>query len=267
MKKFIYLIVIVLSILLSANAQNLILNPSCDDSLVGGNIPHWQEISGNDWTQRCANPNAFAGLCYFFPEAVPIGELGQVIDISSDSIEIDNGNKDYFFTGYVRAYEQSPSDESNIFIQFRNSLDTLLTTFTFGSYNQTEIWLCIDSTLLAPIGSRKINLRLHSIRYNGTNNDGYYDELYLGNTPLIVVKEINKSNTFSIYPNPTSTTITMGSTTKGQCTILSINGKQLLQQKIAEPITTVDISNLPCGVYFVKVVEEKGVQLGKFVKQ
>jgi len=81
------------------------------------------------------------------------------------------------------------------------------------------------------------------------------------------VKEINKSNTFSIYPNPTSTGITIESSTKGQLTILNLSGQQFITRQITEPKTQIDISTLPSGVYFVRLMGERTVQIGKFIKQ
>jgi hypothetical protein len=39
-----------------------------------------------------------------------------------------------------------------------------------------------------------------------------------------------------------------------------------MQQEVNEPTITIDIRNLPGGVYVVKVVGEKGVQVGKIIK-
>jgi hypothetical protein len=71
----------------------------------------------------------------------------------------------------------------------------------------------------------------------------------------------------TIYPNPTSSGITIEIPTQGHLSILNLNGQQLLHREITEPITTIDVSNLPSGVYEVKMVEVKGVQVGKFIKQ
>jgi len=70
-----------------------------------------------------------------------------------------------------------------------------------------------------------------------------------------------------IYPNPSSDYITIETTARGTVAIHNSNGQQLLHQKITEPTTTIDVCGLKSGVYVVKLVGEKGVELGKFIKQ
>ena len=78
-------------------------------------------------------------------------------------------------------------------------------------------------------------------------------------------------NQFNIYPNPSSTQITIELPNippkNTLLTIYNLNGQQLLTQPITEPQTVVDISGLPRGVYFVKVVDEEKVMMGKVVKE
>lgn len=83
-----------------------------------------------------------------------------------------------------------------------------------------------------------------------------------------------QSNTFSIniFPNPADNTITLvlpssppvNNTT---LTIYYVNSRQVIHRCITEPTTVLDIGMLPRGVYFVKVADERMVQVGKFVKQ
>jgi hypothetical protein len=75
-----------------------------------------------------------------------------------------------------------------------------------------------------------------------------------------------------IYPNPSSNSITieLPSTSIQQnnfLTIYNINGQQIIKGQITTPQNAVDISGLVPGVYFVKVVSDEGVMVGKFVKQ
>jgi photosystem II stability/assembly factor-like uncharacterized protein len=74
-------------------------------------------------------------------------------------------------------------------------------------------------------------------------------------------------STLPIYPNPASTSITIENSTAGSLSVLNLQGQQLLQQEISGPNTTVDVSSLPCGVYFVRLTGEKTVQVRKIIKQ
>jgi hypothetical protein len=87
---------------------------------------------------------------------------------------------------------------------------------------------------------------------------------------------IDESNSiekqFSVYPNPSSTTIAieLTSSTPANNTILTIcnlNTQQLISQYISKSITLVDVRLLPPGVYFVKIQDDMSVQVRKFIKQ
>ena len=71
------------------------------------------------------------------------------------------------------------------------------------------------------------------------------------------------------YPNPSSNQITIELPTtphkNTSLTIYNLSGQQLITQPITEPQTVVDVSGLPSGVYFLKVVDDKKVMMGKVV--
>ncbi|MFZ4521768.1 MAG: T9SS type A sorting domain-containing protein, partial [Bacteroidales bacterium] len=86
---------------------------------------------------------------------------------------------------------------------------------------------------------------------------------------ILSVNNINNEEKFSIYPNPASTIITIETTeiyTKSQLSIVNVNGQELITHQIIEPKTQVDISNLPSGVYFVRLTNDRNVTMGKFIK-
>jgi len=72
-----------------------------------------------------------------------------------------------------------------------------------------------------------------------------------------------------IFPNPSSTHITIELPQNPQkntlLSIYNLNGQQLITQPITEPQTAVDVSGLPSGVYFVKVMDDESVMMGKVV--
>jgi hypothetical protein len=73
-----------------------------------------------------------------------------------------------------------------------------------------------------------------------------------------------------IYPTPSSTRVTIetSSTLSGsQLSIMDLNGQEVVTRQITEPKTNIDISSLPSGVYFVRLTNDKTVDVGKIVKE
>lgn len=88
------------------------------------------------------------------------------------------------------------------------------------------------------------------------------------NGGVVGINDHNQTiNTLPIYPNPAKDNITIETHTKGSLFIHNISGQQLLQQDITETATTIDVSGLKSGVYFVRVTGERAVLVGKFIKQ
>jgi len=79
---------------------------------------------------------------------------------------------------------------------------------------------------------------------------------------------------FNIYPNPASgkITVALNETSSGNDGIVSIHsltGQELILQKVTGSKTDIDVSLLPAGVYFIKLISNKikdPIAVGKFVK-
>lgn len=76
----------------------------------------------------------------------------------------------------------------------------------------------------------------------------------------------------TLYPDPCSTSLTVrlpGNSNFRNTTfaIYNVNSQQVISQRLTEPQTVVDISTLPCGLYFVRVSNDGTVMTGKFVRQ
>jgi len=83
----------------------------------------------------------------------------------------------------------------------------------------------------------------------------------------ISVEDITNINAFSIYPNPSSGKITLETTGEGHLTIVNLNDQATLTRQIIEPKTQIDISNLPDGVFFVRLTNERTIEVVKIIKQ
>lgn len=76
-------------------------------------------------------------------------------------------------------------------------------------------------------------------------------------------------NSINIYPNPSSEKITIEITQpfcQGELTILNLNGRQLNTYQIIERMTTIDISHLSVGIYFVKFISKNETRMFKVTK-
>ena len=82
----------------------------------------------------------------------------------------------------------------------------------------------------------------------------------------VSVENLTNEESFTIYPNPTTTIITVETATKGSIVILNLNGKKLINRQINEPTTTIDVSTLPSGVYILRFTNDKTISMGKLVK-
>jgi hypothetical protein len=114
-----------------------------------------------------------------------------------------------------------------------------------------------------------------SLAFNPTNGQPYVAFQDWANSQKTTVMKYDyptgikepQQSLLSINPNPASSSITIETPTKGHLSIMNLNGQQLLQQEITEPKTPIGINTLPSGVYFVRLTNDKTVQVGKFIKQ
>jgi hypothetical protein len=87
---------------------------------------------------------------------------------------------------------------------------------------------------------------------------------------IIGVEEISHNSGFSIYPNPSTSQITIETPVahpRCRASIISLTGQELIVREVTEPRTVVDISHLPAGVYFVKMVGSKETRVYKLIRE
>jgi YVTN family beta-propeller protein len=84
------------------------------------------------------------------------------------------------------------------------------------------------------------------------------------------IEEMSSKNIFRLFPNPATTSITLVSQLQGQA-VVEISD---LQGQLIETLATngnktnVDISSLPCGMYFIRMKTEQGrMAVDKFIKE
>jgi hypothetical protein len=87
---------------------------------------------------------------------------------------------------------------------------------------------------------------------------------------LTTVEEVKTGNGITLIPNPSTDKITIslpaisGNT---QLSIFNVSWEKVMERQLTDTETQIDISALPRGVYFVRVQNEKMVEVGKMVKE
>jgi hypothetical protein len=172
MRKLFYLALLCLT---AACTNNLVKNPGAET------IPltnEWTIASGR-WTQRKKAPLPQEEKAYFFPGVAAHAELFQDIDISGYGLFTDLGMMKVDFSSYMRVFPQRPPDNSYEVIEFRNADSVVIDSFATGHYDSTNAWVNITHARPLPKATRIVRVRLISDRYNGSNNDGYHDDISL----------------------------------------------------------------------------------------
>jgi hypothetical protein len=189
----------------------------------------------------------------------------------ADSLSDEQGSK-----GYV-TYEIYPNsglvdgtvveNSAAIYFDFNTPIITNATMNTLISVLPTPTTTTMNENLGA-------GFILNSQTYTtaGTYHQYFYSSdgcdstvvLNLGST-VSVTKNAQQSN-ISIYPNPTSTQISINTKlTLSEIRIIDITGKVVITTK--ESTNTINVSDLSNGIYFIQLITDERTITKKFVKQ
>ena len=95
----------------------------------------------------------------------------------------------------------------------------------------------------------------------------YIDDLRWESTTLSVENDL-RPNTFKVFPNPASETLNISSEKKlTGYSIVDMLGKRIVANHSDSVSTSINISSLKPGVYFIKLNTEKESTVVKFIKQ
>jgi hypothetical protein len=84
------------------------------------------------------------------------------------------------------------------------------------------------------------------------------------------VPEQRNSPLILVFPNPSKDKITIETSAtpvNSQLSILNLNARELITQKISGRKTVINVSNLPNGIYFIRLTNNQSTTIGKFIKQ
>jgi len=185
-------------------SQNLLVNPSAesgDPTSVG-----WTNVSMGSTGASCYNnsgwrilgnqngfPAAQQGSYIFYAgcsnSTGSTFEVRQDVNVSANASLIDAGWNSFTFSGYMQVYTQTPTDQSQIIVEYRDAANTtVLASYNTGLVSNQGTWTLYTNSKLAPVGTRYIRVRLLAKLNGGPSIDGYFDNLSLTTSiPLPVI--------------------------------------------------------------------------------
>ena len=256
---------------------NLTLNPGAEldtdnwtvlegivESLTDGECAGVTPYQGNRYL-------AVGGLC----EESAVGLAQQALDITSMADSVDTGNFPVTYGAHLSNY--SGSDQPEMWLEFDDENGTQIgETSVLTTFNST--WTLLSGTLNIPVGTRTIRILLRGTRNAGSDNDSYFDEIYLRlgtdegcNTTFIPVYASPKERTLLFSPNPATEFVQLqGSIVPGSAVrVLDASGRKVQATLIESAAgVSLDLSAWPAGTYTVWVHSPSGtVSSGQVVKQ
>jgi len=199
-----YLLTVFLCLAATAFSQNLLVNPSAEtgDPTSTG----WTNVSMGSTGASCYNnsgwriagnqngfPVAEQGTYFFYAGcSTSTGstfEVRQDVSVSANASLIDKGWDSFTFSGYMQSYAQSPPDQAEMIVEYRDVTNTIvLTSYNTGLTSNQGTWTFYSNTTKAPAGTRVIRVRLLAKLNTGPSIDAYFDNLLLTTSiPLAVV--------------------------------------------------------------------------------
>ncbi len=142
------------------------------------------------------------------------------------------------------------------------SVDFYLADFRNEDNSQDYIvneWTWVDLTSLGNVDSLAFTLTSTDVGQFGMNTPAYFcvDHIFAEN-PDTDVTDINTTELFEIYPNPTSDFIQISNANNKDlnCYIYDTNGTLVLYKRLQTNNESINLKQLPSGVYLVTVENE-----------
>jgi hypothetical protein len=205
------------------------------------------------------NPETLQGLAVNVDDYYLSGYFNTSTTFGNTSLITSFGNLQNFVIRTTELQSQTPNVVSYPTSQFSSSI---LVTPHFNSFLNREI-------LIAGIFEGTINLPTTT---PSPVSNGFTD-IFLMNIlmPLVNTNSIEKQLNFKIFPNPTTDLLTIDFqdfNINQSVKIHIINSIGQIQKTvfINENLSQIDVSNLPKGIYFLKIIGNENIQVGEFLK-
>ncbi len=264
----------------SNSLPNLLLNPGAENEL-----DHWTIVEGvveSLESGECNGVSPRSGAKYFavggLCEHSDLGVLIQNIDVNAYADSIDTGMFPVIFGGYLSNYSGSDLPEMKITFLDQNQVE-LGQSNTLSTLNNS--WTMLMDSMSTPALTRSIQVELTGKLNNGTDNDSYFDDLFLtlGHPIIANCNPISSTNnlrptniqSINVYPNPANeyATIEIPNIEKGSFTLTLTNNqgfKVIPSYEQQGELITISLHGISTGYHTIWIRGEKGqIYVGNLV--
>tara|TARA_R110000782_G_scaffold5853_3_gene20254 strand:- start:47837 stop:49099 length:1263 start_codon:yes stop_codon:yes gene_type:complete len=200
----------------------------------------------------CSNTNHVNNMNSAFANYPPINTSGYVNLIFSFWMNFDLENS----TGVT--------DYCNVSFDFGSGFQMAGTYNSQSSGNGTGNYVQKGFTISGFPNSITYSFRMVSDG-SFTNMGVYLDDILLTGDINTTINENDLTNAISIYPNPTNGIFSIEADNMESIEITSITGEIVKELVINNNITTIDLTSFSSGIYFAKIVTNKGSVIKKIV--
>ncbi len=262
----------------SVATPNLLENPGAENDL-----QQWTVVEGvvEALTNGACNgvaPNsgqqyfAVGGLC----DHSAVGVATQTINVAAYQDSITSGNFTAYFGGYLSNYSGSDRPEMKLLFEDESG-STLGESDVLTTLNSN--WTLVSGEVIIPAQTVQITMELRGTRNAGTDNDSYFDDLFLRlGASEVICSPITSTRaptaalvTLDVSPNPmqdvAQISIPQGIDQPLQLRVLDMAGRKMEVsfQQLTGSIQ-LERDNLPAGNYvFYLIGDSRWVGTGKLV--
>jgi hypothetical protein len=149
---------------------------------------------------------------------------------------------------------------------------------SFFFYNPNDSTLRYTSSALQPydIATSLTLIQFDLFASQISDSDLYDVKAYLNGSECSIIiipppisgvtENHGYENSVIIYPNPATSALTISAKENAIVQMINVNGDIIMQQEISSGSSSLDISRISNGCYFVKVIREKSSTVKKFIK-
>ena len=255
-----------------SRAQNLVINGSGEIAPYDTTTPSgWVNVLGS-WFSTADSSDFLDpedGNYIFVEGDDSAGILQQDVAVASYAATIDSGHQKFYFSGWEQSYAQDPPDVGAFYVQ---CLDATKTVVLRNYYSDTMSfqngWGQVVDSFYAPANTRFVRIQLVATRYNGLDNDGYFDNIVLTThrSTLAVQTTPSLQSEVAIYPVPAQTSVAVVLPAAiGKCDMRVVNMQGQTVKILAGSGTVhINIQDLPNGNYMLLLNSNAGEVHKKF---